>query len=56
MLSLIGLCHIVADETATGKIGGRGFGDDYNWKSFDAGIKEAESSSKPAMVVIHKSW
>jgi hypothetical protein len=35
---------------------GRGFGDNYDWKSLDAGIAEAEASGKPAMVVIHKSW
>ena len=51
-------CILTAAEDSpnTGAVGGRGFGDDYSWKSFQVGIKEAEATAKPAMVVIHKSW
>jgi hypothetical protein len=51
-------CGLIAgeDEAQSGKIGGRGFGEEYEWRSFVSGIKEAESTSKPALVVIHKSW
>ena len=43
-------------ETEQGRVGGRGFGEDVEWFSFDAGIREAEATERPAMVVIHKSW
>jgi hypothetical protein len=57
LFSLLACTLIAADnDSDSGSIGGRGFGDDYSWKSFEAGIKEAESTGKPAMVVIHKSW
>ncbi len=57
-LVLVCGCGIVTGdgEAPTGKVGGRGFGDEFEWRNFESGIKEAESSSKPALVVIHKSW
>ncbi|KAJ1492299.1 hypothetical protein T484DRAFT_1611711 [Baffinella frigidus] len=38
------------------RVGGRGFGENVDWFSFAAGIREAEATQRPAMVVIHKSW
>ncbi|XP_070562473.1 thioredoxin domain-containing protein 12-like [Ptychodera flava] len=35
---------------------GRGFGDDINWKTLDAGLKESKDLNKPLMLIIHKSW
>lgn len=36
--------------------GARGFGEQFEWYSFDDGLRAAEAFAKPAVVVIHKSW
>jgi|AACY02.5.fsa_nt_gi Thiol-disulfide isomerase and thioredoxins len=37
-------------------VGGRGFGDGYEWHSLEAGLARAEEVNQPAMIVFHKSW
>eukprot|EP00899_Mesostigma_viride_P007990 jgi/Mesvir1/17192/Mv07611-RA.1 len=41
---------------AAGPVGGRGFGDDYDWYKISDGMQKAKEAGKPSMVVIHKSW
>ena len=36
-------------------INGRGFGDQYQWKSMKEGLPLVKAG-KPGMLVIHKSW
>eukprot|EP00128_Syssomonas_multiformis_P008940 Colp12_sorted_trinity150504_noHs@15140 len=50
------LAALVAFTSATKNVGGRGFGDDYEWRSLEDGLKEAQETNKPAMIVVHKSW
>ena len=33
-----------------------GFGEHFNWQSFDQGLAEAKETNKPVMLVIHKTW
>lgn len=33
------------------QVDGRGFGDDYAWRSFESGLKEAEATGKPVTSV-----
>jgi len=36
-------------------LGGRGFGDEFSWKSWKDGIAEAEAQKKPAMLLFHSA-
>lgn len=47
---------VVEGADAAGKVGGRGFGDFYEWYSLEAGLKESERTGRPVMMVVHKSW
>eukprot|EP01013_Petalomonas_cantuscygni_P038067 TRINITY_DN69081_c0_g1_i1.p2 TRINITY_DN69081_c0_g1~~TRINITY_DN69081_c0_g1_i1.p2 ORF type:complete len:161 (+),score=32.42 TRINITY_DN69081_c0_g1_i1:31-483(+) len=42
--------------SAAKKVGGRGFGDDYEWHDLAGGLEEAKKSGKPVMYMFHKSW
>lgn len=45
----------VLSVSADGSLG-RGFGEHIDWKKYPEGLKEAQSSHKPIMLVIHKTW
>lgn len=48
ILSVVALaCLLAVASGDDGKVKGRGFGDDYDWWGFEAGIKEAQSTGKP---------
>jgi hypothetical protein len=49
------LCSFFAVVTC-GSVGGRGFGDDFNWYSVEEGLKAVKGGEKWGMMVVHKSW
>lgn len=49
-LPLAALVLALGEETADGSVKGRGFGDGYQWRSFEHGIKEAEVTSVSASI------
>lgn len=49
---LCGFFAIVSGES----VSGRGFGDDFQWHSVEAGLKALKGGEKWGMMVIHKSW
>jgi len=50
--ALLGLTALLLSITASrsdDKVTGRGFGDDYDWFSFEAGLKESQATGKPVL-------
>ncbi len=48
LISLAVLLVSVPFSSGEDKVKGRGFGDDYDWWSFEAGLKESQATGKPA--------
>jgi thiol-disulfide isomerase/thioredoxin len=56
VLAFLLVAVFIVGAAAAGDHKGNGFGDDYDWFTFDAGMAEAKETGKPAMLVFHKSW
>ncbi|XP_030844733.1 thioredoxin domain-containing protein 12 [Strongylocentrotus purpuratus] len=48
---LVVLGGVLAEDTK-----GRGLGEQYDWVTFEDGLKLAKENNKPMMLVIHKTW
>ncbi|XP_030852344.1 thioredoxin domain-containing protein 12-like [Strongylocentrotus purpuratus] len=53
---LIGTFLVVLGGALAQDTKGRGLGEQYDWVTFEDGLKLAKENNKPMMLVIHKTW